>query len=77
MLRRNYTSLGGGSRLSDQLTALEQYGLALFGGRRQVIATGGLGPPLSWWEALLVVRRADQEHPDAAVLAVTHPGQRF
>jgi hypothetical protein len=53
-------------RLGEHLTALEQYGLALFGGRRQV-ATGGLGSPMSWWEALLVIRRANPEQPDAPI----------
>lgn len=45
--------------LSDALVELARQGLFAFGGRRRLQLSGGEGPSSDWWEAIVIVCRAD------------------
>ena len=47
--------------LGQHISALHDRGLAIFGGRRRLTITGGVGPPSDWWEAVLIIRRREAD----------------
>jgi hypothetical protein len=58
--------------LAAALTGLTERGLVVYGGRRRLLLTGGVGPPTIWHEAVLQIFRAD----DPRIAAQSRPHSR-
>lgn len=59
--------------LGEHISALHDCGLTIFGGRRLVKITGGIGPSSHWWEAVLIIRRQEpSSNASDTVLSLVH-----